>query len=274
MLNIIDSLAKVAAPSDSSNFDYREDADSVCITKPKPGFMGLLFEDNILMVDYKRAMSFRVRYGNLGLHKNPKLFSAKHRFPRDLLTEYFRENKDNPYALEYVMGRIASRMDVTTELTQVPPMQIRYTSEAQRDATLRMLIEKAQQCDTVFSRPLADSRISTFIRSEDRCQFSHVGIYLGDGETLDAGIDRVTRNSLYELGQQSHLALYRLRQSIPDDKKKMMMESAQKMIGGKYNWLGVLEVYLRSKFKLPINPTKPSVSTLLFSDAYQLVDYV
>ena len=273
-MKLLNEIAKVAAPNDATQSYPDSDQIIVAIRKPKPGFLGLIYDGAALMVDYKSAMSFRVQEGNLGLHKHLEMFRSELQFPKEQLSKFFEANRDNPYALEYVIGRMTKRYDVTTELTQVPPIVTHYRNKEERQSALQRLIKSAQPMDSVFSRPIQPSKVSALIRSVDRCQFSHVGTYLGDGITVDASPSGVNRNHLSDIGTNSHLGLYRLRQPISDDQKVKAIEFYESQIGGKYNWPGVIEVYLRQILKLSINQNKPSVSDVLFSENFQLIDFV
>src|SRR4029077_8719437 len=133
MFTLLNTAAKVTSRVDVSASTLALDtADLVNIPRPKPGSYGIPFEDDILMVEYGSAMSFRVKYCNLGLHKKVDVYHARESFPRLVLKEYFFENRDNPFALMYVIGRLAVRGDVTTPLTRVPPVVTSYNSPAAR----------------------------------------------------------------------------------------------------------------------------------------------
>jgi hypothetical protein len=273
-MKLLNVIAKVVAPYEPLQSYSDNDTIIVVIRKPKPGSFGLIFDDTALMVDYRPAMSFRVQKGNLGLHKHLKYFRCELQFPSGLLKNYFKENGDNPYALEYVINRMSMRQDVETELTQVPPITTDYQDQEGRSSAIESLVKSAQPLDLLFSRPLQGSKVSALIRSIDRCQFSHVGTYIGDGMTVDAGPCGVDQNSIYELGKSSHMGLYRLRTPLSDKAKEMALNKTKELVGCDYNWMGVLEIYFRKKFRLPINPRRPSVGNLLFSDNFELINFV
>jgi hypothetical protein len=273
MLGLLEAIAKAASRIDVANLGPGK-ADVVTILDRKPGCYGLLLANDILMVDYQSAMSFRVNYCNLGMHKRVQALCFRYPFPQFVLNSYFAENRDNPYAVIYVIGRMGFREDVNTPLTQVPPISTTYPSATARAEAVMRLLKEAKPMDSVFSRPLVSSGVSTLVRSVDHCQFSHVGVYAGEGVTVDSGPGGVHKTSLVELAKTSHLALYRYRGPISEEQRSKMLEFVEKSIGAPYSWLGLIEVFCRKKLGLRMNPRKPSVSALLFSDSFQLVTYV
>lgn len=247
--------------------------DIVNIYHPKPGMFGLLLSKNILLVDYRSVMSYRVEYGNLGFHKKVQTASFKPFFDLKLLESYFLENCDNPHAIIYLMSRI-SKLDFKTPLTQVPPINLKYKSDNERHIKLIELLSLAEPADFVFSRSIENSKPGDLIRHLDKGQFSHVGTYIGNGITMDAGPDGVLKNSLEEIGADSHIALYKIR-GISAAQREVIVEFTKKTEGAGYNWIGVFILAL--KLKLGISKRKgsqASVNELLFSDKLELVTYV
>jgi uncharacterized protein YycO len=136
------------------------------------------------------------------------------------------------------------------------------------------LLKEVKPADMVFSRPLGASGISTFIRSVDRSQFSHVSTYVGNGLTVDAGPAGVQKVLLAEYANTAHLAIYRFREPLTEQERSKVVETALGFVGGGYNWSGLLRVFLRKKLKLQLGRKIPSVSDLLFSEAFDLVAHV
>ena len=157
MFKILSSLAKSTSRVDLTTLRPAS-GHIVSIPNPKPGMYGIPFDENLLLVDYASAMSFRVNYCNLGLHKEVAVYSAEKSFPANVLREYFSRNEDNPYSLMYVIGRLASRGDVTTPLTQVPPVGARYDSPAERCEAVEILLAEAQPMTGSF--PMCNIRIA------------------------------------------------------------------------------------------------------------------
>jgi hypothetical protein len=271
MIYLLNAIAKIAAPADMSCF--RPDNDEVCVvasTKPRPGYLGLVFKQNILMVDYRSTMCFRIEYGNLGFHRRMTVGHPKHNLSAKQLDIYFQE-----YAVGYVLNRIIHRGDSIKSLVQLPPISTYYPDSKSRELAINQLIQKAEPLDLVFSRPIKESSTSTLIRMIDRSQFSHTGIYLGDGITSDAGPSGVKHSSLAELGKNSHLALYRPSVQRTDSQKDQALAMALSMEGAGYNWKGLLELYMRILLKLPRTPPLVSIRDLLFmTEELRLIDYV
>ena len=274
MLPAIKAIAKVVSRADVSARGFKPgQAHVVIIPEPKSGMYGLFLASDFLMVDYGSAMSFRVKYCNLGFHKRVRVGRWPQAFPEPTLSKYFAENSDNPYAVIYVMGRL-HRQDVTTALTQVPPLTTDYPNPAARAEAVARLLKEAKPADLVFSRPQAPSDVSTLIRSVDHCQFSHVAPYVGNGLTVDAGPAGIQKVSLADYASTAHLALYRFREPLSEQAQSKVIKSWLELVGGGYNWPGLLRVFLRKKFKLQLGPKVPSVSDILFSDTCQVVTHV
>jgi len=73
MFPTLKAIAKVVSKADVSACGLKPDqAHVVIIPDPKPGMYGLFLANDILMVDYGSAMSFRTKYCNLGFHKRVK----------------------------------------------------------------------------------------------------------------------------------------------------------------------------------------------------------
>ena len=273
MFSLVNAVAKATSRVDALPSALELDtAHIVIIPRPKPGSYGISFADDMLLVDYGSAMSFRVKYCNLGLHKEIVIRRAPKSFPSPILKDYFTENHDNPYALIYVIGRMAVRSDVTTPLTRVPPVVTKYDSRGIRAQAIARLLKEAQPMDLLFSHPIQSSEVSRVIRAVDQCQFSHVSMYIGNGLTVDAGPSGVHRTSIAEFAETAHLALYRCRELLSEEQRAKAVRFMNEQVGGGYNWIGVAEVFLRKKFGL--KPRIPSVSDLLFSDSFQLITHV
>jgi len=74
MFPTLKAIAKVVSKADVSACGLKPDqAHVVIIPDPKPGMYGLFLANDILMVDYGSAMSFRTKYCNLGFHKRVKV---------------------------------------------------------------------------------------------------------------------------------------------------------------------------------------------------------
>lgn len=270
MLKLAEIFSQFYAPRDGAAIDVG-DFDILTMPNPKPGLMGISMGEDVLMVDFRTQMSFRIKSGNLGLRKKILVFNRPGGIPREMLAKYFDANMDNPYALTYAIARLGFSANLG-EFTQVPPMNVRYRTPEDRKRKSLLLQNTAREMDVLFSRPLSNSPISRVVRKIDRCQFSHVGAYTGNGLTSDAGPDGVEESPLSDLIEENHVALYRLRKPLSAQQGESALAFMHMNKGGKYNWKGLL--WLAVKKKLSISSSNNGVSDLLFSDAFQLVDYV
>jgi hypothetical protein len=235
--------------------------------------MGVVLGKEALILDYKTKMSFRVRSGNLGFSEAVRIGKCKKSVNKDFLEKYFLENQDNPYGIQNIMNLIHHGADVTTA-TQFPPLFLPKLTGKDRKVAIDKMVELAQKGDSVFSSHRRDA-ISAAIRKYDRSQFSHVAIYLGDGEVADIGPRGGEINSLYDSDDDTHFALYTFNVDVPDGTRQAVAKSARDEIlkGVGFNYWGIFLMFLRKRFKLPVMRKVPSVADLLFSNAFKLVSY-
>ena len=234
---------------------------------------GVILGQEALVLDYRTFMSFRVKAGNLGFSNDLKMAKYRDHIDKEYLAAYFRENSDNPYALYNVIRAIHVGIPLS-ELTQFPPLaSMSFTAESHKEA-LGQLVEKAELSDIVCSSTFGNS-ISALIRKEDHGQFSHCSIYVGNGEVVDMETSGATVNSLWNCPPSMRLALYRHKRPLTEEQKRNIASFARERVVKKcrYNYWGVIKVFLRKRFKLPFH-TAPSISDLLYSNDLRLVHYV
>ena len=93
---------------------------------------------------------------------------------------------------------------------------------------------------------------------------------------VDAGPNGVEVNSVHDYPTTTRLALYRLRQPLSNEQKENIAAFARKQAEDRcrYNYWGVIKLYLHRKIKLPIPRSVPSVNELLYSNEFKLVDFI
>ncbi len=275
MISVLKTFGKSISKTDHVGRQLNNEfADLVIWPNRRWPRMGVILEHEALVLDYRTFMSFRVKSGNLGFSKDLQFFRYAGQIDRPYLSEYFRENCDNPYALYHVMQSVHFSRPIK-ELTQFPPLSVAQLSLEKRRAAVERLIKNADVGDTVFSSSVGDS-ISSLIRREDRGQFSHCASYVGNGEMVDAGPNGVEVNSVHDYPTTTRLALYRLRQPLSNEQKENIAAFARKQAEDRcrYNYWGVIKLYLHRKIKLPIPRSVPSVNELLYSNEFKLVDFI
>ena len=85
--------------------------------------------------------------------------------------------------------------------------------------------------------------ISWLIREFTNSGWSHTGIYIGDGEWIEATMPRVKKSSVYDLvGQHSYrkFKVLRLKKELDIELQNIIVNEAKKCIGLKYDILGNL----------------------------------
>lgn len=273
-MRILGSIIKKAHHSDARLIDLDEKhMDVIIFPHKKWPRMGLILGKEALVLDHKTMMAFRVRSGNLGFSSDMFIARSKYKLNKPFLHNYFLENQDNPYGIQNVMNLVHRGGDVTVA-TQFPPLFMPKLIGEQRRRAIEKMVGLAKKGDIVFSSHRNDA-ISAAIRKYDKSQFSHVAPYLGNAEVADMGPAGGQINSLYHSDDDTHFALYRIKKEIPDDVRERMVKATRELIerGVKFSFRGIFLMFLRNRFKLPVMRSKHSVSDLLFSNSFALVDY-
>lgn len=246
--------------------------DVIILEKSRNSLMGFILDETALLVCCERYQSFRIRRGNLGFVRGLKIAKSVVPIDKAFLRLYFQENEDNPYAIQYAMSLVA-RGEPLDGLTQLPPLWLNRNSAAY-EKRLEWMIRRANPGDLVFSRPLR-SPVSSFIRKQDHSPFSHVGTYLGEGCTMDVTPVGMQRTDMRSEVETTHFALYGFKQPPSDEQRRKAVEFILKLertvVG--FNYLGVIDLWLRKRLGRRPHPRRPSVSDLLFSGQLQLMGY-
>jgi hypothetical protein len=82
--------------------------------------------------------------------------------------------------------------------------------------------------------------------------------------------------SLREYPPSTRLALYRRREPISEEQKRDAVSFLRRKAEGrsKYNYWGVIKVFLRNRLRIPMTYAAPSVSDLLYSNNLRLIDFI
>lgn len=273
-MKLLSQFLKPLSQKDHTGKSFSSDIDVILFLKKNSSKMGIVLKNSALLLDYNTFMSFRIQSGNLCFAKEIKACQCNERLNKDYLEAYFNQNNDNPYALYHVM-RCIHRGEPVNDLTQFPPLSVNYKSDEERNEAIERLIKSAKAGDAIFSRPITSNPISSIIRKIDQVPFSHVGLYIGEGKTVDAGLDGITINEIYNMGVSSHLALYSLKSEISDAQRKdivsFVIEKSKKPTS--YNYIGVFKIFLRKRFKLPLK-CAASIADIIYSGKLKLITYV
>ena len=274
-MRLLNSIMKEAKRSDSRFIEFDgEKMDVVIFPSNKWPRMGLVLGNEALILDYKTSMSFRVRSGNLGFSKDISIRKSKTPIDKKYLKKYFLENQDNPYGIQNIMNLIHRGQAVTTA-TQFPPLYLPKLTGEEKKLAIERLVQLGRKGDMVFSAHRHDA-ISATIRKYDHSQFSHVAIYLGNGEVADIGPSGGEINSLSDSDDDTHFALYTFKTDIPEISREAIVKGARDDIakGISFNYRGIFLMFLKKRFKLPVMRNVPSVAELLFGNSFQLVTYL
>jgi len=273
-MQLLKALAEKARRADLRLLELNgEQIDVIVFPHRRWPRMGVILGKEALILDYKTKMSFRVRSGNLGFSKDVFVATCKQPLNKSFLEKYFFENQDNPYGIQNIMGLIHRGMEIT-RATQFPPLFLPKLTGPNRRVAIENMVKCARKGDSIFSSHRHDG-ISAAIRKYDRSQFSHVAIYLGDGEVADIGPSGGEINSLYDSDDDTHFALYTFKEDVPNESREAIAKHARDEIlkGVDFNYWGIFLMFLRKRFKLPVMRNVPSVADLLFSNSFDLVTY-
>lgn len=254
-----------------------EDFDQV-IAGWRARYVGFIFENEAVMLDWKRLASFRIRISNLA-GALPRMFVAKvnrsmlkRPYALDQMRQYYLSNEDNPFGLWNSIQSLEQLPDVD-ELTQFPPLT--YPKTNQRTA-LDSMREQIEVGDTLFTYDRS-SGLARLIRRWDACMWSHCCMCGENGfvyESTTAGMVRSHFDRFYD--ESLDVGLYRARGGLTSDQKNKAIEFLESKVGTKgYPWGRVLRIGLQKNLGIPYrrSPIERTSADLMYSNQLQLVCY-
>ncbi|MGD0589810.1 MAG: hypothetical protein ABSA44_03280 [Bacteroidota bacterium] len=239
--------------------------------------MGFHLGRDFLLLDITHYSSFRFKEGNFN-HINPLyLYSYKNGFDKEYMDHYFHENEDNPYAIQFVMNMThrSVSFNAASDLTKFPPLFYRKPLPWYKEACDRLLAH-AEVGDSLFSYDRR-SRISKLIRRIDNSPWSHTDTIHLNKEVVGMTVSGYNRNNLAECFDPSmDIALYRYKGGLTEEQKVSMalyieINFLSKKI--RFAWRDVIKIFLKRNYGLFKNSCPPSVSDLIYSNNFQLIDY-
>jgi hypothetical protein len=272
------SILKILDPVDHvTNLEYPNLENVHFVSSPKNNLMGVHLGRDFLMLDATHYLSFRIKEGNFNYIKPVQLFSYRRGFDKDYMEQYFCENEDNPYAIQFVMNlsHRAVSFSAESKITQFPPLFYRKPHQWYQKACERLLAH-AEVGDTLFSYN-RQSKISRLIRRIDKSPWSHCDTIHANKQIVGMSASGFNRDNLVNCFDPSRdLALYRLKLPLSEEQKALMVLQSEIRLAFKlwrYGWRQVFKVFLRKKYGLFRHSSPPSVADLIYSNSYQLIDY-
>lgn len=198
---------------------------------------------------------------------HPKPYSVNY------LSDYFRENEDNPYAIwNYLQQAFAE--SPSPMLTQLPPLCHRKNAAIQREAIARMkTLAKPGDLISTFDR---SSGLSQLIRHFDQGMWSHVAMVNTRIELTESTLDGIVNTEFFRLCNPSlDVALFRPR-SATDAEGIRVARAAESKAGERgYNWKGVIRLFLIKKLRIPLKRKHDEISPneLIYSNQCDLICY-
>lgn len=275
MLKLADLLDEKCSSVDLSKIDTKRFYIFVSV---KHNIFGVSLKDSFLLVHHKYLYSFRAKLQNLsGLLpaflreircKDENI--ANHY--RESLEVYFSENHDNPYAVQHTMNSIGAGKHLD-DLTQYPPLF--FDKDAQKHTVgLENMKSLAKPGDEVFTYNRG-SGISSLIRKYDQGMWSHCGIVDINKQIFEMTTTGLRVSDFSDLSNPSiDIGLYRPKKNLTEENIKDMQDSIDSIIkrNHRFNWNGLLRVFLHRKFKIPLRHGY-SPQDLMYSNILQLVTY-
>lgn len=236
-------------------------------------FIGIVLENDVLLLDYKYFVSSRIKKANLGNIPYQMYYGVpcgKAPFGVDYLRSYFSKNSDNPYGLWNVF-QVCIRNEFPDELTQFPPLS--YSKKG--ESTIEQLQQLARPADFIFTFDRS-SGLSRLIRKSDRCMWSHVAMVSDSGTLIESTTSGVVESPFSRL-TDDHLevGLYR-HNAMSNDSQAKVVEAARKSIGIKgYNWYVVVRIYLQQSWHIPFRRREHEVTSadIMYGNQLRLIAY-
>lgn len=228
------------------------------------GLMGIVLGDEILFHGYKKMSSFKVKIENLSEY-NLKLLKSQKKFNKNEVQEYFKQNKDNPYAMQLLFKMINSGKDITN-ITQFPPTEIEKTEER-----FDNLVSLSKIGDLIFTFEKR-SNGSRLIRKFGKCQWSHVGILIENKNIWEMTLEGIFsgRNIEDMDWKENDIAIYRLRKGLDTNKLKESINEFPKEV--KYGWKKVILIAMGNMIKKRLTKA-PTINDLIHSGELELVAF-
>ncbi len=267
LINIVNTKYK---EFDINKLDYNK---PYFIVSPKDDLEGIILENETIMLKYKEMFSFKMPTGNICNLRQWIILYNKDINDITYFRNYFYDNNCNPYAIAMLFKYLRYNVKELTNLTQFPPLNFKKTKEEQSNA-MDLVIQKAEPSDLIFVYD-RKSGISKYIRKIDRCMWSHCGGINMNKEIIEMTTAGIRRGSFEEYRNENiDLGLYRLKQQISFESKEKMHDFSEDKLRKqtRYNWKGVVKLYLKKKFKIPID-AGPSPADIIYGNKLQLIAY-
>jgi hypothetical protein len=253
---------------------HRINLDAVdLLTSPKNRIMGVKLKNDFLLLNVKYFYSFRFKIQNINFLDDCMVLSLPYPLDKEYLENYFNENQDNPYAIQHIMNCFTKRIPINN-LTQFPPLRINKKASSQREA-LEKMYSQAQLMDSLFTYDRT-SGISRLIRKIDSGPWSHVGMIDKNKNIVEMTTSGIIKTDFFSLcNPMIDIGLYRIKDLVLNEQQK---EASQKKLEDslkqqiKFDWLGILKVFLIKKFNLPIRH-RATPAELIYSNKFELISY-
>lgn len=159
----------------------------------------------------------------------------------------------------------------------IMPSFKKFTSEIEHEDAWSELISKLKKGDLIFTFN-SNSRISKLIAAIDNGSWSHCGIYVGEGNILEAiSIGRVVRNIEVYKNQNIHLGVYRSGTEKPSLIGETINKFVSEEVGPGYGHLKAIILGIKTVLGLnddKFSPTDVTPNGLIYSGSIYLVGYV
>lgn len=221
-------------------------------------WIGIVLDDDLLVLDFKQMSSFRIRLRNLTRVQYPlEIYRIDTSCAVDYVRTFFQENCDNPYALWSFYRHIAT--GDSPPFTQLPPLA-GAKDAVEHSRRISQMSELAKCGDNVFTYDRS-SGLHKLIRRYDRGMFGHCAIISERKTIYEITVSGGSESPFSDLDNPSlDVGLYRV-PDITEEQRHAIAAYASKYVGRRgYGWYKVIRLMLWKRFHIPYDRTEYEVS--------------
>lgn len=239
----------------------------------------ILQDDSVVFCRRRRATSLSVsklRRSAPRMH----LLKPKDAAVRNSLLRYFTTHRYNPRLLELGFTSLSSPTLKVLDSLEIMPDVRDPLPAPEHERAWQRVTSRLEPGDSIFTYDTT-SFVSRIITRIDSGSWSHVGVYVGDGQIVEAISSGVVRRSLdvYRTSK-IRLGVYRAVSATEEGKAKAIFW-LNRQVGKPYNYAGVIRLAFRKVVEryLPIrwpirSPRDLSPNDMIYRGGLYLVDYV
>lgn len=239
----------------------------------------ILQDDSVVFCRRRRATSLSVSKLRLSTPRM-HLLKPKDAAVRNSILRYFNLHRNNPRLLELGFISLSSPTLKVLDSVEIMPNVREPLSAQEHERAWQRVTSRLEPMDFIFTYDTT-SFVSRIIAWIDSGSWSHVGVYVGDGQIVEAISSGVIRRSLdvYRTSK-IRLGVYRV-VSVNEEGKQKAIFWYNQQVGKPYNYAGVIRLafrkvvdrYLSIRWSIR-SPRDLSPNDMIYRGWLYLVDYV